>query len=163
MQVTLEILELPGVKRKLEEIGQNISNTAPLMIEMGNYLAAMTRDSFDEKKDPKGRSWTPLSNATVQKKLKKGKPNKLLFQEGDLQDRFIYHIEEKGIAIGTNANNDGYSYPAVHQFGTDNAWGRGIKVPARAFMPITLDGRLYDDVEKELEEIVIDFIESGIN
>ncbi len=163
MQVTLQITDLPNVKRKLEEIGQHISNTAPLMLEMGDYLATMTRDSFDEKKDPNGRSWTPLSNATVQKKLKKGKPNKLLFQEGELQDRFIYHIEENGIAIGTNANNDGFLYPAVHQFGTDNAWGRGIKVEARAFMPITLDGKLYDDVEKELEEIVINFVESGIN
>ena len=160
MQVTLEILELPAVKRKLEEIGQNISNTAPLMNEMGQYLATMTRDSFDEKKDPNGRNWTPLSNATVQKKLKKGKPNKLLFQEGDLQDRFIYHIEENEIAIGTNANNDGFLYPAVHQFGTDNAWGRGIKVEARAFMPITLDGKLYDDVENEIGEIVVEFIES---
>ena len=158
MQVTLEILELPAVKRKLEEIGQNISNTAPLMKEMGNYLYNITRDSFDEEKDPNGRSWSPLSNTTTKSK----NTSKMLYQEGDLQDKFIYSVSKREIAIGTNANNDGFLYPAVHQFGTDNAWGRGIKVEARAFMPITIDGKLYDDVENELERIVVDFVDNAL-
>lgn len=158
MQVTLQVLELPGVKRKLEEIGQHISNTTPLMKEMGNYLYNITRDSFNEEKDPKGRSWTPLSPTTVQRKIEDGKPSRILYEDGDLQDKFIYQATKDEIVLGTNANYNGYSYPTVHQFGTKDG-----KTPARAFMPITLDGRLYDDVEKELEEIVIDFIESGIN
>lgn len=154
MQMTLEILELPGVKRKLEEIGQHISNTAPLMKEMGNYLYNITRDSFDKEKDPNGRSWSPLADST-----KKYKANsKMLYKDGDLQDKFIYQATKNEIAIGTNANYKGYLYPVVHQFGTKDG-----RTEDRAFMPITLDGKLYDDVEKELEEIVIDFIESGIN
>lgn len=160
MQVTLQVLELPGVKRKLEEIGQHISNTGPLMKEMGNYLYNITRDSFDNQKDPNGRDWSPLSDST--KKYKS--TSKMLYQEGDLQDKFIYQATKDEIVLGTNANYNGYLYPAVHQFGAENA-GRNkkTKVEARAFMPITLDGKLYDDVEKELGEIVIDFIESGIN
>jgi phage virion morphogenesis protein len=154
MQVTLEILELPGVKRKLEEIGQHISNTAPLMKEMGNYLYNITRDSFDNEKDPNGRDWSPIKTNAYQSKYY----SKMLYQEGDLQDKFIYQTSKSEVVIGTNANNNGYLYPAVHQFGTKDG-----KIQARAFMPITLDGKLYDDVEKELEEIVIDFVENGIN
>ena len=162
MQVTLKVDNLLAAQGALSTIGQKISHTKPLMKEMGNYLYNITRDSFDKKKDPNGRSWTPLSNVTIQKKLKKGKPTKLLFQEGELQDKFIYEISKDEIVIGTNANNDGFLYPAVHQFGTNNAWGRGIKVEARAFMPITIDGKLYDDVENELEKIVVDFAESAL-
>lgn len=29
-------------------------------------------------------------------------------------------------------------------------------------MPITIDGKLYDDVENELERIVVDFVESAL-
>ncbi len=155
MQVTLQITDLPNIQIKLREIEQHISNTAPLMKEMGNYLYNITRDSFDNQKDPNGRDWSPLSDST--KKYKS--TSKMLYQEGDLQDKFIYEATKDGIVIGTNANSKGsYLYPAVHQFGTKDE-----KTPARAFMPITLDGKLYDDVEKVLEEIVIDFIESGIN
>ena len=68
---------------------------------------------------------------------------------------FIYEVSKDEIVIGTNANFKGFSYPAVHQFGTKDG-----KTPARAFMPITLDGKLYDDVENELGEIVVEFIES---
>lgn len=153
MQVTLEILELPAVKRKLEEIGQNISNTTPLMKEMGNYLYNITRDSFDEEKDPNEKEWSPLSNATTKSKT----TSKILYQEGDLQDKFIYEVSKDEIVIGTNTNFKGFSYPAVHQFGTKDG-----KTPARAFMPITLEGKLYDDVENELERIVVDFVDSGL-
>jgi len=35
-------------------------------------------------------------------------------------------------------------------------------VEARAFMPIDSNGKLYGGVEEELQEIVIDFIESTL-
>lgn len=151
MQVTLEILELPNVQRVLINASDKVSNTTPLMKEIGNYLYNITRDSFDEEKDPNGRNWSPLSNATTKSKT----TSKMLYQEGDLQDKFIYEVSKNEIVIGTNANYNGYSYPSVHQFGTKDG-----KTPARAFMPITLDGKLYDDVENELGEIVVEFIES---
>ncbi|MGD9623863.1 MAG: phage virion morphogenesis protein [Arcobacter sp.] len=151
MQVTLQIDNLLAVQGILNTTGQKISNTTPLMKEIGNYLYNITRDSFDEEKDPNGRNWSPIKSTGYQSKYY----SKMLYQEGDLQDKFIYEVSKDEIVIGTNANFKGFSYPAVHQFGTKDG-----KTPARAFMPITLDGKLYDDVENELGEIVVEFIES---
>jgi phage gpG-like protein len=82
----------------------------------------------------------------------------MLYKDGDLQDKFIYHSTRTEAVVGTNANNKGYDYPAVHQFGTKDK-----KTPARTFMPFDIKGKLYDDVEKELEEIVVDFLENAID
>ncbi|WP_198319756.1 phage virion morphogenesis protein [Aliarcobacter butzleri] len=61
MQVTLKIENIEAVKRKLEEIENNITDTAPLMSEISNYLYNISKDSFDDEKDPRGHTWTPLS------------------------------------------------------------------------------------------------------
>lgn len=159
MQVSMKIDNLPGVKRKLDETRQNISDTEPLMNKLGNYFEAMTQDSFDNKKSPDGRKWDPLSNATIQAKKKKGKTTtRILYQSGELQDKFIYHSTRDELVVGTNANHKGYDYPAVHQFGTKDK-----KTPARTFMPFDINGELYDNVENDLVEIVVDFLEDAID
>jgi phage virion morphogenesis protein len=154
MQVTMTIDDLPSVKKKLEDIASNITDTKPLMQELANHLYNISRDSFDDEKSPDGRKWSPLSEST--KKYKS--TSKMLYKDGDLQDKFIYHSTRTEAVVGTNANNKGYNYPAVHQFGTKDK-----KTPDRAFMPIDLNGKLYDGVESELEEIVVNFIESAVN
>ena len=154
MQVTLKVENLEGVQRRLEKIGQNISDTTPLMKEMGNYLYNISRDSFDNQKDPNGRSWSPLSDST--KKYKK--TSKILYADGDLQDKFIFKASKNEAVVGTNSNYRGYDYPSVHQFGTKDK-----KTPARTFMPFDINGELYDNVENDLVEIVVDFLEDAID
>lgn len=153
MQVNIEVSNLPGVQAKLEEAGKKISNTKPLMLELGNHLENISRDSFDNHKDPYGNSWNPLAAST--KKYKK--TSKMLYDEGDLQNNFINTSTKDTVAVGTNANYQGFLYPIVQQFGTEDG-----KVPARAFMPIKEDMSLYDNVEDELQDIVIEFINSAI-
>lgn len=154
MQVKMKIDDLPGVKRKLENITEKITDTKPLMQELANHLYNISRDSFDDEKSPDGRKWSPLADST--KKYKS--TSKMLYKDGDLQDKFIYHSTRTKAVVGTNANNKGYDYPAVHQFETKDG-----TTPARAFMPIDLNGKLYDGVENELKEIVVEFIESAVN
>lgn len=154
MQVTMTIDDLPSVKKKLEDTASNITDTKPLMQELANHLYNISRDSFDDEKSPDSRKWSPLSEST--KKYKS--TSKMLYKDGDLQDKFIYHSTRTEAVVGTNANNKGYNYPAVHQFGTKDK-----KTPARTFMPFDIKGKLYDDVEKELEEIVVDFLENAID
>ena len=80
MQVTLQIDNLLAVQGILNTTGQKISNTTPLMKEIGNYLYNITRDSFDEEKDPNGRNWSPIKSTGYQSKYY----SKMLYQEGDL-------------------------------------------------------------------------------
>ncbi|MDN5069514.1 phage virion morphogenesis protein [Aliarcobacter butzleri] len=160
MQVTLKIENIEAVKRKLEEIENNITDTAPLMSEISNYLYNISKDSFDDEKDPRGHTWTPLSELT--KKYKS--TSKILYKDGDMQRGLINESDNDSARVGiTTVNEDDYFYPMVHQFGANNA-GRNkkTKIPQREFMPITIDGEIYSDVSDRIEEITVEFIESGL-
>lgn len=160
MQVILKIENIEAVKRKLEEIENNITDTAPLMSEISNYLYNISKDSFDDEKDPRGHTWTPLSELT--KKYKS--TSKILYKDGDMQRGLISDSDDNSAIVGiTTVNEDDYFYPMVHQFGASNA-GRNkkTKIPQREFMPITINGELYSDVKDKIEEITVEFIESGL-
>ena len=160
MQITLKLENIEAVKRKLEDIEGNITDTAPLMGEIANYLYNISKDSFDDEKDTRGNAWTPLSEAT---KKYKG-TSKLLYKEGDMQRGLISESDNDSAIVGiTTVNEDDYFYPMVHQFGTNNA-GRNkkVKIPQREFMPITIDGEIYSDVMDTIGEITVEFIESGL-
>lgn len=153
MQVTMKLDDLPNVKKKLEEIASSITDTKPLMLELGNHLYNISRDSFDNQKDPNGRTWSPLSDSSKKYKT----TSKILYKDGDLQDKFINKASKNEAVVGTNSKHKDYDYPSVHQFGTKDK-----KTSARAFMPFDINGELYDNVENDLVEIVVDFLESAI-
>ena len=164
MQVTLKIENIEAVKRKLEEIENNITDTAPLMTEISNYLYNISEDSFDDEKSPNGQKWTPLANSTLANKKRYGKSSNILWYDGGMQGNLIEESDNDSARVGiTTINTEGYFYPFVHQFGTNNA-GRNkkTKIPQREFMPITIDGEIYSDVSDRIEEITIEFIESGL-
>ncbi len=161
MQVVLELQELESLKDKLKDFNTNIQIKEPLLRELGNYLYNSARDSFEKEQDWNGKVWSPLSSTTYLLKQKKGKPDKKLFFDGSLQDKFITQYTSNSVSVGTNATTkDGFLYPTVMQFGTKNA-GRNKKVtiPDRPFLPINLDGSLYKGVENELMEITVEFID----
>ncbi|ABV67924.1 Mu-like prophage G protein, putative [Aliarcobacter butzleri RM4018] len=160
MQVILKIENIEAVKRKLEEIENNITDTAPLMSEISNYLYNISIDSFENEESPNGHKWTPLSELT--KKYKS--TSKILYKDGDMQRGLINESDSDSAMVGiTTVNEDDYFYPMVHQFGASNA-GRNkkTKIPQRSFMPITINGELYSDVKDRIEEITVEFIESGL-
>lgn len=164
MQVVLKLEELSKVQEKLKDLEINLSNKKLLLGEIGNYLNNNAKDSFEKEQDWNGNPWSPLSSATYLFKQKKGKPDKKLFYDGDLQDKLITQTTSSTVSIGTNAaTQSGFLYPGVMQFGSKNA-GRNRKttIKARPFLPINLDGSLYQGVENEIVEIVVDFIESAI-
>ena len=71
MQITLKIENIEAVKRKLENIEGNITDTAPLMGEIANYLKNQAVDSFENERDWNNKPWSPLSSATYLFKQKK--------------------------------------------------------------------------------------------
>ena len=164
MQITLKLENIEAVKRKLEDIEGNITDTAPLMGEIANYLKNQAVDSFENERDWNNKPWSPLSSATYLFKQKKGKPDKKLFYDGGMQGALISESDNDSAIVGiTTVNDDDYFYPMVHQFGANNA-GRNkkVKIPQREFMPITIDGEIYSDVMDTIGEITVEFIESGL-
>lgn len=162
VKLKLKLQNLEKVQKALDNMQHKIEDMTPLMEELGNHLFNITQDSFDNQSSPAGEPWKPLSSTTL--KYKKQNANKILYKDGDLQDRFIYKINKNSVVLGTNTKSKGgYLYGRVHQFGAKNA-GRNkkVEIPARPFMPISIDGLLYKEVEDELLEITVEFINSSM-
>ncbi len=120
------------------------------MLELRNHLYNIAVDSFEHEKDPYGNNWTPLKQSTKKYKT----TAKMLYDEGTMQNNLINISSSSQAIVGIDATYMDFSYPAMHQFGSKDG-----KLEARSFMPIKEDMSLYDNVEDELGDIVVEFIE----
>lgn len=151
----IDVNELDNLQIKLNQFQNNLTNTKPLMLEIANHLHNITVESFEKESSPDGKKWSPIKITGYVSKYY----SKILYQEGDLQGSLYSKATKDSATVGLNAVSNGFQYPLTHQFGTNNAWGRGIVVPARPFLPIDSNGNIYEGVEKELMEIVDDYVE----
>lgn len=129
---------------KLHKRGQDL---APLFAEIANELSNRAETAFeDEISAFDGEDWAELATSTI--KQKKGRGRKLQ-HTGHMKDNLHVEHDADSAVIGLNAvSKDGYTYPAVHQFGTDDG-----KVPARPFLPFE-DGDISDDLRDDLRDMV---------
>lgn len=157
MNVTIKLTGTEELDRALEKLSQRANNMQPVMSEMGNYLQNSMEESFESGRAPYGEVWSPLADSTLIQKNKDGSMQsmgKLLYAEGTLFESIAFEASSRELVIGVNAYSDkGYPYPVVHQFGSEDG-----KIPARPFMPIDGDGKIYDDVKEELIDLLKDYI-----
>jgi phage virion morphogenesis protein len=155
MQVIIEAKGLEKVQEILSTLRKKGEDTAPLMAELANHLYAISDESFEKEESPDGISWDPIQYRKDDKN-----PNKILRDSGDMQDSLMQQSSSDEAIVGLNVvSEDGFEYPLTHQFGTNNAWGRGITIKARPIFPIHKDGTIYEETIKELEEIAEDYIQ----
>ncbi len=148
MQIIIDTKGIEQIQKQLKELHNKAVNTEPLMAELANHLYNITSDSFENEKSPDGISWNPI-------KPRKGDktPDKILRDEGTMQDTLSAFSSKDEAGIGLNATSNGYPYPIVHQFGTENG-----SIVARPYLPIDKNGNLYEGTVKELIEILEDYI-----
>jgi len=148
MQVTIKAQGLDKAQAKIQELRDKAQDTAPLMAELAHHLYNVVDTSFEKQQTPDGISWNPIKPRKNDKH-----PEKILYDEGDMQDTLSAQSNSDEAIVGLNATANGYPYPIVHQFGREDG-----SIEARAYMPIHKDGTIYDDTKEELEEIVEDYI-----
>lgn len=148
MDITINLTGIDHVVQKIKELQTKGHNTQPLMEELANHLYNVTSSSFQNEASPDGKSWSPIEFRKEDRN-----PNKILYDEGTMQDTLQAISDKDSATVGLNAISNGYPYPVVHQFGSEDG-----TIEARPFMPIDKDGKIYEDTAKELEEIVEDYI-----
>lgn len=125
---------------------------APFYQSVANLLLNTTEDSFADETSPlDGSAWQPLAASTLAHK--KGKA---LYEKGKMQESLIAFGDNSGAAIGFNATSDGYAYPAVHQFGTDDG-----KIVARPFLPFDENGDITDDVKDGILDLAVEHFQGS--
>ena len=145
MQITINS-NLDQVQAKLEQLAKKGQNLKPLMAEVANLLQQTTEESFDNQASPDGTPWADLDPKT--EKRKKGKP---LYESGRMQESLSVFSTATSAGLGFNAKaQNGYPYPAVHQFGSEH-------VPARPFLPIDDDGDIADDLKESILELAVSY------
>lgn len=154
MQVSVKAVGLEELQNKLLQIKKAGEDTEPLMAELANHLYNISDYSFENEQSPDGISWEPIQAR------RDGTTGKILRASGDMFETLVAESTKDEAIVGLNiVSEEGFEYPLTHQFGTNNAWGKGIEVVARPFMPIHKDGTLYEDTYNELDEIIEDYME----
>lgn len=148
MQVTIGVTGIDKAKEVLEGLQNKAISTEPLMAELANHLYNITSDSFENEKSPDGISWNPIKPRKADQT-----PDKILRDEGTMQDTLSAFSSKDEAGIGLNAVANGFPYGLVHQFGSEDG-----SIVARPFLPIDENGKLYDGVEEELIEIIEEYL-----
>lgn len=152
IQIDVQSADVLGA---IEQMHRKIADMSQPMSDIGNYLMNITEESFDNERSPEGDAWHPLAESTRAYKAKYGGNKILQSKDHNLRESITHDATDSSVMVGVNAySSDGYPYPVVHQFGTEDG-----KIPARPFFPITQDGELYDDVKVEVLEIIMGYLE----
>ncbi|MEO1974800.1 MAG: phage virion morphogenesis protein [Paracoccaceae bacterium] len=154
----------------LSRLSGALTDTTPLMQDIGEYMVKSTNDNFASGTDPDGRPWAPRSQATLDayaaRKDKPG-PRPLIGATKSLSSTISYEAGEEEVLWGSNM-----IYAAVQQFGAEagefgarmgtNKKGRSFfmpipwgNIPARPFLGVGKDD------ETGIIEIIEEYLESA--
>ena len=148
-----------------------LSDIAPLMQDIGEYMVKSTNDHFASGSDPDGKPWAPRTQTTLDayaaRKDKPG-PRPLIGPTKSLSGTISYEAGADDVSWGSNM-----IYAAVQQFGAEaGAFGARMgvnKKGRRFFMPIpwgNIPARRFLGVGKEdqaaLIEIVEEYLEGAV-
>lgn len=155
------------IEAALARISAALTDTSPVMNEIGEQLVVTTEDRFLEGVSPEGAAWAPKSETTIANYRRQGKKVDLrpLWSDGEgghLAHSFHHAYGQGWVEVGTNAIQS-----AVMQFGAAKSAfgamknGRPIPwgdIPARPFLGISdLDQEnIIATVEEWLESIAGD-------
>jgi phage gpG-like protein len=106
---------------ELDKVLSNLKDINSTNKKVGDYLVARSRSNFENEVDPSGRSWKPLSPATIERKRREGSSLKILQRTGKMKNSVYVTVNRASVVVG-------YSDPKVvyHQLGTDRTPKREV-------------------------------------
>lgn len=186
----IEFLIQPGaIAAKIEAVAEGMQDARPVMMAIGEYIMAVSQDSFKKSASPDGEEWAANSQVTLINYLAAfagtsiGKNDSAKIRGED--DKNVGKISKKGEArlmkkrplqgvSGDLARQFSYFadalsvvitnsmiYAAMMQFGGRVEIFPHLwgDIPARRFMPIDADGKLIGMATDYITEAIRDYIE----
>ena len=150
------------VRQGLQRLIHAGTDLTPAMRTIATFLADRSEEAFAQEQSPEGIPWQPLSQATLARRKKAGKPSaKLLQQDRHLLNSITADWDKTAAVAGTNV-----IYATTHQFGAKQGqFGQGNyttrqgsfpipwgDVPARPFLGVSATDA------KEIENTIARFI-----
>jgi phage virion morphogenesis protein len=144
--VTIEESE---IHEALSILQRRVADLSPVMADIAEMLHTLTDEAFSSERAPDGSAWPDLAPSTWRRK----KSPRKLFESGTLAGSLHAESTSTEARVGVNATRRGFPYGVVHQFGSSKR-----HIPARPFLPVTEDGRLYDNVVEEIVEMMQEWL-----
>lgn len=175
MSFTIEI-DNKAVLAAFERLVQSGQEPGPVLRAIGEDITRRAKQRFETATAPDGSPWAPNSDTTLRAALHKKdafKQNgslrksgerylagkRVLIADGDLSRQIEPHVSGNTLTVTANP-----VYAAMQQFGGTkaefpNLWG---DIPARPFLPVTKNGELYPDEERDILEVLRKALESSM-
>jgi phage virion morphogenesis protein len=132
----------------LAQLRDHARDLAPAFREIGSSLVDEIKLGFSAGRSPYGVAWKPLSPVTQAANKGRRRGGEPLRDTGKLMNSITYRLlGQNGVEVGTA---DFQPKAATHQFGSANAWGRGIRVPARPYLPAQGNTAVLPDAWRQL-------------
>lgn len=156
-QVDLDSQQVLDVLRRLHD---SLDDMGPAMADIAQALASESERQFDAESGP-GGGWPELSDVTKRQRERLGKwPGKMLQRSaGGLAASVQTGYDGQSAWIGSNK-----PYAAMHQFGGVTSPLSMIpnkEIPARPYMPFDAAGRLTDEAEATVLEIIQSYLDAA--
>ena len=133
----------------------------------GNMVRNVIEESFGNETDPvTGQRWKPISSVSAMASYNKGKlkdmkKNAHIKSGKRLKSSFVNKFGAGGSK--KILQESGFPYGMSHVTGSDNLFGRGIKMPSRNFLPIDIKtGDLMDKLQDEVTNVMLEYIEKEV-
>lgn len=175
-------VEHAAVSEQLRALARRSASAAALraaLASVGDEIVHRAKSRFATARDPAGRAWQPLAAATLahyaaglrRSYRKKGGAlnarglrrvaarRPLSGETGDLKRQIFARATITGAQSAVLSVTAGMKYAAIHQFGGRAGRGRRVRIPARPFLPIAADGRLWageaGHISADLSELLL--------
>lgn len=150
------ILITDDLQRVLNQAARQTSNTAPLMRIIRAQLLSQTQQNFRAQGRPK---WSALSGETIKNYERLGISTAgLLRRSNSLYNSIQTHSDVNSATISAGGGNQSGAYAAIHQFGGKAGRGRKVKIPARPYLPIDVNGYLQDEAADGVNQVLIAYL-----
>lgn len=161
VHITIDDRQLQATLRRLERAGGDLT---PAMRKISQTLLKVTEDNLAAEGRPK---WAPLAESTKLARLggkKAYKKNgelrasaqrqqagfRILQHSGQLASSVTPDYDSSQAAIGSNK-----VYAAIQHFGGEAGRGKSVELPARPYLPVSVDGTLQPEARTEVLDTVL--------
>jgi phage virion morphogenesis protein len=151
-----------AVRRALGRLADRASQAKPAMEDIARMLANRTEDSFQAERSPFGPPWARLTEPYVQRPRKQGgrggDDHPILQRDGGLAASITHGATKDSAWVAASKK-----YAAIHQFGGTGNMAPGPRaIPPRPFLPLSPEGTLPEAVERDILEILTDYLSRAV-
>lgn len=155
-----------GVHAALGALSAKVGNMQPILQTIGEDIKDRAEKRFKTSTGPDGQRWLPNARSTIEAYIrqqggfgKKGINAKgqtlaigklpLIGEGKSLMSQFHAHADAHSLTVSNSM-----VYAAIQQFGGQAGRGKQVKIPARPYLPVGLDGSLYHQDQSEILDLL---------